>query len=474
MGLEKNIKQEIATISRDITYPAFGGVLRQNDATLAARGGHLGIGIYDEIERDGRAFSVLRKRRLAVIKEEWTVDAASDSAADMRAADIVREQLAALPFDTICEQLLDAILKGYTVAEIIWDTKDGKVIAEQVLAKDQRRFQFADDGSLLLKTPDNMYPGMPVPDRKFIVHRVGQKFDTDAYGRGLGSVLFWPIFFKKEGIRFWVTFADKFGSPTSIGKYPTGADDAAKRALLSALESIAQDAGVIVPEGMAIELLEATRSGSITTYSDLVKYLDEEISVIVLGESLTTSIQGDGSRAATEVHDDVRRDLAQADSDLLSATLNNTLVRWISEMNVPGATPPTVWREITTDDRQRMASLAVSLYNTGARFTPAYYQRHHGLAEDEFTVVDPTLVPPMLQFAADIETAIDAVSADEQDDIMEPLLAPIIRMIRDAASYDDVIARLHELVGADTSDRDFREMLSKAIFAASLSGGATE
>jgi len=63
----------------------------------------------------------------------------------------------------------------------------------------------------------------------------------------------------------------------------------------------------------------------------------------VLGETLSTNQQGQGARAASETHSEESSGLADADADLLSATIAD-LSRWITEFNVPGAQPPEVWR----------------------------------------------------------------------------------------------------------------------------------
>ena len=47
--------------------------------------------------------------------------------------------------------------------------------------------------------------------------------------------------FKRKGITFWLTFADKYGYPTAVGKYPPGAQPKEKDDLLEALGAIAQD-----------------------------------------------------------------------------------------------------------------------------------------------------------------------------------------------------------------------------------------
>lgn len=335
------ITQEIASITRDVNRVFYGGVLQTNDDdTLKSRGAGKGLKIYDELKRDAHAGAVLAKRKLAVTGRPWTLEPASDKAVDKQAAELVEGALKHLRFNHLCKRLLEATLKGFAVGEVMWEVRDGFVLPSRVIARDARRFVFGTEDELRLLTRENMITGEPMPDRKFIVHRRGAD-DDSPYGTGVGGMLFWPVFFKRNGITFWLTFADKFGSPTAIGKYPNGSGKTEQSKLLAALAAISQDAGVIVPEGMVIELLEASRTGSVDTYEKLVRYMDEQISKAVLGETMSTTAAstGLGSNQAG-VQNEVRLEVAKDDGDELDETINDTLVRWIVEYNLPGATLP--------------------------------------------------------------------------------------------------------------------------------------
>lgn len=120
-----------------------------------------------------------------------------------------------------------------------------------------------------------------------MVHRFGEAND-DPYGQGLGRVLFWPAFFKRQSLGFWTVFADKFGSPSIKGKVPQGALDDQIDSFLADLKGLAQEGVIVVPDGWDVNLVEATRSGTIT-YGDLCRYMDEEIAVAILGNTLTTT-----------------------------------------------------------------------------------------------------------------------------------------------------------------------------------------
>lgn len=371
--------REIASIGRDIFQMPLAGILLNRDDTLLARGGGQGLKIYDEIERDLHAFAVLEKRKLAVVARPWQVEGASEAEADSPPVQLIRDMITGVAFDRICKELLDATLKGYAVSEIMWEVREGRILPADILPRDQRRFLFDVDRLPRLLTRENMMPGEVLPERKFIVHRQGSK-DASPYGLGLGTRLFWAVWFKRNGAKFWATFLDKFGTPTSVGKYPSGTGEPDQAKLLAALQAISTDSGIIIPDGMLIELLEAQRSGSGDPHEKFLRYWDEQISECVLGETMTTTshASGLGSNQAS-VQNEVRLELAQADADLLSDTLNSTLVRWVIDYNLPGAPCPKIYRDFTSaPDLESRSKTDTAVFGLGFEPSEQYIQETYG------------------------------------------------------------------------------------------------
>lgn len=346
-------KTLVANVRNDITIPFYTGRMIHADDTLIARGGGKGLKIYDEIERDTWAGAVLEKRKKQLTAREWRVVAASDAPRDMEAADLVRGVLADLPFDRICEDLLDATLKGFAISEIVWERNGLGIAPQMVVSHDQRRFAFDEFWQPRLLTMSNMYTGEALPARKFIVHRYGVK-GNNPYGLGLGSSLFWPVLFKREGIAFWLHFLDKFAGPTVVGEVPFGSLPEIENRFLNVLTEARTSSAILAPIGSNVKFLEASRSGSVT-YLDFLTFWDKQISVRVVGETLTTDVGTSGSRAAAETHADMLGLLVDSDSDALSGTLRETLLRWIVEYNLPGAGVPSVWRERPSDAKAEAA-----------------------------------------------------------------------------------------------------------------------
>ena len=494
--------REIATIGTDILRWTYGGVLENLDDTLRTRGAGKGLKIYDELERDAHCYAVLQKRKLAVVSREWQVDAASDSAIDKAAADLVTRQLQQLGkviqnenqlvtgFDQATGNFLDATLKGFAVGEVMWEVRGAEIWASRIAPRNQRRFVFDEAARLRMLTKADMMLGELVPPRKFIVHRFGAKDDTP-YGQGLGHILFWPVFFKRQGMSFWLIFADKFGTPTAVGKYPAGANAADQAKLLEALGAIAQDAGIIVPEGMLIELLEATRAGAVDTYEKLVRYMDEQMSLAVLGESQTTTPKatGIGSGVADKAND-VRLEVTKADADMLSDTLNATLVRWVVEYNLPGAQLPRLYRNFEEpEDLERRSKVDTALHEMGYEpETVEYINETYGGRWRKKAAPAPRLPrpgalpaadPAAAEFAegevsretedqAELILAVDALSAEWQR-VLGPRLEEILAFAQADGDYASFRAHLAAIAAAPPTPA-LVESLERAGFAAGLLG----
>ena len=349
------LETEVANRLVDPYENNFLGVLATNDPLLLEKGDPSGE-IYRDLKRDGKVFSAMQKRKHALIGEEVQVVPVDEGEAGLKAAEIVSGILKRCAFDQVCMDLLDALLRGFAVSEIVWTVRDGYYVPARIVKRAQKRFRYVLDENgipqLRMLTRENMTAGVGLPDRKFIVHRVNAE-DDNPYGTGLGLQLYWAVFFKRKGVVSWNKLNDRFGSPTPWGKYPRNATPKEKSTLFSALKAISNDGVVITPEGTAIELLESKLTGSITTQQALCAYMDDWIAEVVLGQEPRAG-GGGALAAASKERTNVRLDLVQADSDLLSNTLNETLIKWICELN--GLDVCQVSREIAEEEDKQAES----------------------------------------------------------------------------------------------------------------------
>ncbi|ACL05244.1 phage head morphogenesis protein, SPP1 gp7 family [Desulfatibacillum aliphaticivorans] len=352
--VKKPETQEVATAKKDIDlFGGWFGHLENPDPVLRTQAGGKGIRLYDEVDRDSHASSVLQTRALAVAGCEYEVRPGADDQRGQDIADFILDALGGFNFTQAVQEWMQAVLYGFRTGEVMWSNKSGGWLPKKIIGKHPRRFSFTFERDLRLLTPENMMDGEPVPDRKFVTFTYG---DSDSpYGKGLGQKLWWSVWFKKHGIKFWLTFLEKFGAPTPVGKYPANADDKARQKLLDAIDSIQNETGVIIPEGMTIDFLEATRGGN-AGYKELCEYFDRQISKAVLGQ--TASTEGTPGKLGNEdSQEQIRQDILKADADLLAECLNETLIPWMVDFNYFGVTDyPQMW--FRTEPEQDLKALA--------------------------------------------------------------------------------------------------------------------
>lgn len=484
-AVRPELDTEVANRLRDPFETNYMGVLRTNDPLLLERGdGARAFELYRDLKRDGKVFSGLQKRKLSVIAKPWQVDPIEKGPAGEKDAAIVTEMLKLLNFDTLCAELLDALIVGFVPTEIVWTIRDKLVAPARVVKRAQRRFVYVQDDAnaapaLHLLTASDMLKGEAVPERKFMVHRVNPE-DDNPYGTGLGLQLYWPVFFKRKGILSWNKLNDRFGSPTPWGKYPRGAGPKEKGTLFDALKSMSNDGVIMTPEGMGLELLESKLTGSITTQQSLCEYMDDWIMEVILGQS-PRGKGGGGTAAASVEREDVRADLSQADSDLLSETINSTLLAWFCEFN--GLSPCRVYRVIKKDEDLKAASETdKNVAGMGFRMTLDGVRAKYG---EHWEAVAPDLVKPAGP-ASFAEAAVVAAQPDALDQLIEaeqaqwqavmaPMVDPIRALLADAAARGEtaaeLLARLPELLARMDAD-PLAESLGRTAFAARLGAQA--
>lgn len=443
-------------------------ILSPQDSILAARGNG-NYQIYREVLRDDQVKTALASRQRAVISREWEVIPGGDQSVDEQAADFLREQLKRIRFDAVTEKMLYGVFYGYAVAEVLWRRDGARVVMDQIRVRDRRRFAYDNQMRLRLLTVSNPSPGEELPARKFWHFATGADHDDEPYGLGLAHWLYWPVYFKRGGIKLWMTFLDKFGAPTAKGTYPPNATTEEKNKLLAALGAITSDSGVIIPEGMAIELIEAGRSGS-SSYETLFDRMDRAIAKVVLGQVATTE-GTPGKLGGDDAQQDVRMDLVKADADLVCESFNRSIAQWLTEYNFPSASAPQVWRKLDDEEDVNQVAerdqklTAVGYRPTLERITEIYGEGYEPVARPGGGA------PP--EFAEGDERETVDQQIDQLEEQARPAITAMIDTIRElvdqVASLEELRDRLLEIY-TDLDDRALGEAMTEALAAANLAG----
>ena len=313
------------------------------DSTLRARGSYKAVKLYRDCEADDHCSALLQVRKNSVLKHRHEIIPGGDKRADRLAAAAISEWAEEkVDFVSVLSDLLDSTLYGYAVGEVLWipNYKGGaQWFPRAIRSKQPWRFAYDKYMNLHLRTMNNSYEGEMFPPQKFLVCSHDVKHDNP-YGTPLGQSLWWLVFFRRAGMRFWAEHGEKFGSPFLVGKYPPSANPAEQNKVVQMIARAHRARGVAVPETFGIELM-AANAGNNDFYERWVEWLNRQMAVRILGSTLTTSTSdGAGSRAAGEVHERTSGAVIFADCRKLEACVNQQLFRWICEFNFPGAKPP--------------------------------------------------------------------------------------------------------------------------------------
>jgi phage gp29-like protein len=367
-------------------------------------------------EKDLHYLAVLNTRKQAVSQLEISVRPCSTGGDDQRAAAMAREMIVEGPIQAQAAvfDILDAVGKGFSATEIVWDMSGREWYPADLKWRDPRWFGFdwISGEQLLVRTMDNpagdssegkpargvgeghlagrgnssltALPPMtaPLAPYKWITHFAKAKSGLPIRG-GLARAAGWAYLFKNYVVKDWITFTEVFGQPLRLGKYNPGATEQDKQTLLKAVASIGTDAAAIVPESMVIEFTQANQNGSPELYQKFCEYLDSQVSKAVLGQTLTTEMpRSGGSRAAAQVHDAVRRDILSADARRLSATLARDLVRPIVDLNMgPQRRYPTIELTLPDDaDTKVFAEIVALLADRGLQISQKEVLQRLGLS----------------------------------------------------------------------------------------------
>ncbi len=286
----------------------------------------------DMEEKDPHYNAVLGTRKRQVSQLELSVVAASESVQDERNADLIKQFIDRGELQEEMFNILDAIGKGFSVTEIMWEMSETKWVIKSLEHRDPRWFDFHPDNrrDIMIKTGDGLTPISDHP-YKFVTFISKAKTGIPIRG-GIARLAAWGYIFKNFDIKSWVQFLEIYGQPYRVGRYHGQASDREKNILLRAVKQIGRDAAAVIPANMSMEFIEAKMSGNAALFKDLANYLDYQISKAVLGQTTTTDAVS-GGHAVSKEHNEVRQDIERSDANMLQVVLRRDIVKPLIDVN---------------------------------------------------------------------------------------------------------------------------------------------
>lgn len=267
-------------------------------------------------------YSVLSKRRRQVSQLPVTVEAA-DIPDGEKHADFIRDWLNDRVLARSMFDVTDAIGKGFSVSEIIWDSSPGRIVPAEILYRPQRFYELSwKDGAKLWMRSDQGF--VDLVDHKFLVHTHRSKSGLVARS-GLTRAVAFLWLYAIYTARDWALFVQAYGMPIRLGRYGPEASEPDKRVLWRAVSSIAGDVAAIIPKSMEVEFVKGAEGATAyKVYEERSDWLNREVSKLVLGSTAgTEAIRG--GHAVGQEHRQVEQDVEKFDADLLSTSATRQL-----------------------------------------------------------------------------------------------------------------------------------------------------
>ncbi len=480
-------------VAAGLTPEKLASVLKAADAGDMQRQSEL----FDQIEeKDGHLQGEKGKRQNVVLDVEYQVKPASEDARDVKVAEFVQSYFDNMTdFEDVLVSMQDAVGKGYAGLEIGWDSSEGQALPESLEFIEQKRFVFMDGKGILRKTPllitDDDPMGVEIPSWKVLFHRYGGKSGHPTRS-GIYRVCSWMFLFKNYSVKDWVVFCERYGMPLRLGRYDQGASKDDKDALIAAISSLGSDAAGIISKSTEIDFVETVKGkASGDLFEALAKFCNAEMSKALLGQTLTAEVGDTGSYAASNTHNEVRLDLAKADTRSLTATLRDQLIRPIVGFNFGWDTPcpfyKAIWEE--QEDLKEKAEWLTSLLDRHVEMPLSFVRQEFNIpkpegnepvlgrmsAQDVPEKKDPSKPIVAKKEVKEVEEVEDAGTLfteqleTEAGALMDAFIEPVRNLVETAQSLEEVRDGLIDLY-PDMNATEMGILMQQALTAAELSG----
>jgi len=172
------------------------------------------------------------------------------------------------------------------------------------------------------------------------------------------------VIYKRNTTADWAQFSEVFGMPIREYLYDTDDDDARQRAIDDA-ENTGSLAVLIHSKDSEMKLVESgNKTGSADLYERLCERCNNEMSKLILGNTLTTEASDKGTQALGTVHKKGEDRMAEADRRYVLDVLNYDMTDTFTALGINTAGGEFFFPDPKDIDLSSKASMLVQLRNT--------------------------------------------------------------------------------------------------------------
>jgi len=365
-----------------------GNILPDPDKVLENNGND--IQIYKDLLVDPHLTATILQRKMQVLQMGWEVEC-EDEKLRHEGIEIMRK----LSMQKVGSQILDTILYGFNVCEIIWEKLGDKIVPKDIIAKPQEWFAFDKENELKIVQGTKVGgDGMKsIPDYKFLLSQHQPTFDNP-YGEKILQRCYWPVKLKQSTVESWIDLIDKFGVPYLIGVVSDTATDAEKEEVIENLLEMIDSNVATRGTSDTIEIKEQASYDVGALFEKMSEFQNKEISKAVLSVTLTVDVGTSGSYKASDVHRSMLEYIGISDKKLVEGTLNK-MFNYYTELNY-GASASLSNRDkkirVKLSKKEQITEETANrdkmLSEIGVKFTKEYFKKKYNLGDEDFNLMD--------------------------------------------------------------------------------------
>lgn len=303
---------------------------------------------------DGHLSGIIQKRLSAVARERFEFQR------DGKPVDEVNQQIRSPWFRNFIKEAVNSKLWGFTLCQFRRDEK-GWITFDLI---DRKHFDPVKNHVLHYETDTS---GVPL-----------EAFDNclvicdDPRGLGLLATCAPYALYKRGNIGDWAQFCQIFGMPIREYTYAAGDEEARKRLLMDA-KAQGANAVYIHPEGSGMQLHEAQgKSGTNDLYERFTANCNDEMSIAVLGNTLTTKSDTNGTQALGTVQAKEQLKITEDDVQFILDLLNYDMADIFASLGVDTSNGEFVRVEQKYQDKQVQINVVSKLKEMGLPMSDDY------------------------------------------------------------------------------------------------------
>lgn len=303
---------------------------------------------------DGHLSGIIQKRLSAVARERFEFQR------DGKPVDEVNAQIRSPWFRNFVKEAVKSKLWGFTLCQFRRDEK-GWITFDLI---DRKHFDPVKREVLRYETDVNGVP-LDAFDNCLLIC-------DEPRGLGVLATCAPYALYKRGNIGDWAQFCQIFGMPIREYTYAAGDKEARKRLLADAKQQGA-NAVYIHPEGSGMQLHEAQgKSGTNDLYERFTSNCNDEMSIAILGNTLTTKSDTNGTQALGTVQAKEQMKITEDDVQFILDLLNYDMADIFAALGVDTSNGEFVRVEPKYQDKQVQINVVAKLREMGLPMSDDY------------------------------------------------------------------------------------------------------